>query len=142
MVHDATLRSALAGRLRAEDFANPANGELAGALLASPGTEAKDIRSALDDEAAERLLLSLLFEDPPVVEKDKERVVREALEYVVEREPHAQRRDALTKAIAAAQASGDVEQVRRLQAEYVELVGSMKASRKGGDDYGQEKAGL
>ena len=40
-----------------------------------------------------------------------------------------------------AQASGDVEQVRRLQTEYVNLVGVTQTSRKGGDGHGQEKGG-
>jgi len=142
MVHEPKLREAIAERLGAEDFADPVNRALARAVLAAPHADAEALRSALEDEAAERLLLGLLFEDPPVVEKDKERVVREAVEYMVERQPAAHRRDVLAKAIAAAQASGDVEQVRRLQAEYLKLIGSTQASRKGGDDHGQEKGGL
>lgn len=141
MVHEPMLREAIAERLGAEDFADPVNRVLARAVLAAPHADAEVVRSALEDEAAERLLLSLLFQDPPVVEKDKERVVRETVEYIVERQPAARRRDALAKAIEAAQAAGDVEQVRRLQTEYLELVGSTKASRKGGDDHGQEKGG-
>lgn len=142
MVHEPMLREAIARRLGAEDFADPVHRVLARAVLAAPHADAEALRSALEDEAAERLLLGLLFEDPPVVEKDKERVVREALDYMVERQPAAHRRDVLAKAIAAAQASGDVEQVRRLQAEYLQLIGGTQASRKGGDDHGQEKGGL
>lgn len=142
MVHEPMLREAIAERVGAEDFADPVNRVLARAVLAAPHADAEVLRSALEDEAAERLMLNLLFVDPPVVEKDKERVVREAVAYMVERQPAAHRRDGLAKAIAAAQASGDVEQVRRLQAEYLQLIGSTQTSRKGGDDHGQEKGGL
>jgi DNA primase len=142
MVHEPMLREAIAERLGSEDFADPVHRVLAKAVLAAPHADAEVLRSTLEDEAAERLLLGLLFVDPPVVEKDKERVVREALDYMMERQPAAHRRDVLAKAIAAAQASGDVEQVRRLQGEYLKLIGSTQASRKGGDDHGQEKGGL
>ena len=135
------LRGAIAERLRAEDFAAPVHQVLARAVLGAPDADADALRSRIEDEAGERLLLGLLFQDPPVVEKDKERAVRDAVGYIVERQPAARARDALAKAIAAAQASGDVEQVRRLQTEYVNLVGVTQTSRKGGDGHGQEKGG-
>ena len=135
------LREAIAERLRAEDFADPVHQVLARTVLGAPDADADALRSRIEDEAAERLLLGLLFEDPPVVEKDKERAGRDAVGYIVERQPAARAREALAKAIGAAQASGDVEQVRRLQTEYVNLVGVTQTSRKGGDGHGQEKGG-
>ena len=141
MVHDAELRQAMAERVGVEDFADPTHRVLAEVLLGAASADTDALRSALDDEAAERLLLGLLFEDPPVEEKDRERVVNDAVDYLVNRQRAAGRFDALRKAISAAQAAGDVQQVRRLQAEYEELVGVLQASRKGGDDDGQEKGG-
>jgi hypothetical protein len=114
---------------------------LATVLLGAASADADVLRSALNDEAAERLLLSLLFEDPPVEEKDRERVVNESVEYLVRRQRTAGRFEALRTAITAAQAAGDIQQVRRLQTEYEELIGMLHASRKGGDDDGQEKSG-
>lgn len=136
MVHVAELRQALAARLGADDFADPTHRVLAGALLGAANAEADALRSSLHDEAAERLFLSLLFQDPPVEEKDRERVVNDAVEYLVHRQRAAGRFEALRKAIAAAQAVGDVQQVRRLQTEYEQLIGILHASRKGGDDDG------
>jgi DNA primase len=142
MVHDAELRQAMAERVGVEDFADPTHRVLAEVLLGAASADTDALRSALDDEAAERLLLGLLFEDPPVEEKDRERVVNDAVDYLVNRQRAAGRFDALRTAISAAQAAGDVQQVRRLQAEYEELVGVLQASRKGGDDDGQEKGGV
>jgi DNA primase len=141
MVHEPPLRGVVGALLGTDDFADAAHRALAGALFGAPDADADVLRSRIEDEAGERLLLGLLFEDPPVVEKDKERAVRDAVGYIVERQPAARARDALAKAIAAAQASGDVEQVRRLQTEYVNLVGVTQTSRKGGDGHGQEKGG-
>jgi DNA primase len=141
MVHDPSLREGLAGRVGVEDFEDPTYRALAGALLGAAGADAEALRSALDDEAAERLLVGLLFEDPPVEEKDRERVVNDAVEYLVTRQRAAGRFDALRKAISAAQAVGDVQQVRRLQAEYEQLIGTLHASRKGGDHDGQKEGG-
>lgn len=141
MTHDPPLRAAVGARLGAEDFADPVHRALAAALLQGAGDDVDAVRARLEDEA-ERLLLGLLFEDPPVVEKDREKVVHATVEYIAEWQPAARRREAVAHAIAAAQAAGDVEQVRRLQSEYLQLVGtSGHASRKGGDDHGQEKAG-
>jgi DNA primase len=136
MVHDPALRGALAGRIAVEDFEDPVHRALAGALVGAAGADAEALRSSLDDEAAERLLLALLFEDPPVEEKDRERVVNDAVDYLVNRQRAAGRFDALRNAISAAQAAGDVQQVRRLQTEYEQLIGALHASRKGGDDDG------
>ena len=141
MVHDAGLRGVLAERVGVEDFADPTHRALAAALLGAASADTEALRSALNDEAAERLLLGLLFEDPPVEGKDRERVVNDAVDYLVHRQHAAGRFDALRKAISAAQAAGDVQQVRRLQTEYEQLVGMLQASRKGGDDDGQEKGG-
>lgn len=142
MVVDAALRPVLAERLRADDFADPTHRALAGVLLGAAAADPDTLRSMLDDEAAERLLLGLLFEDPPVEERDRGKVITDAVEYLVHRQRATERFDALHKAIAAAQAAGDVQQVRRLQAEYEELIGMLHASRKGGDDAdAQEKGG-
>jgi DNA primase len=141
MVHVAELRLHLASRVTAEDFADPTHRMLATVLLGAASADADVLRSALNDEAAERLLLGLLFEDPPVEEKDRERVVNESVEYLVRRQRTAGRFEALRTAITAAQAAGDIQQVRRLQTEYEELIGMLHASRKGGADDGQEKGG-
>jgi DNA primase len=141
MVHVAELRRDLATRLSAEEFTDPVHRALAGVLLGAADADPDRLRSALNDEPAERLLLGLLFEEPPVEEKDRERVVNESVEYLVHRQRAAGRFDALQKAISAAQAAGDVQQVRRLQTEYEELIGMMHASRKGGETDGQEKDG-
>jgi hypothetical protein len=140
MVHAAELRQELANQVGAEDFADPTHRALATALLGAASADSDVLRSALNDEAAERLLLSLVFEDPPVEEKDREKVVNESVEFLV-RQRTAGRFEALSAAITTAQAAGDIQQVRRLQAEYEELIGVMHASRKGGDDDGQEKGG-
>lgn len=141
MVHDAGLRGVVAERVGVGDFADPTHRALAAALLGAVSADTEALRSALDDEAAERLLLGLLFEDPPVEERDRERVVNDAVDFLVHRQHAAGRFDALQKAISAAQAAGDVQQVRRLQTQYEELIGMLHASRKGGDDDGQEKGG-
>ena len=141
MVHSAELRADLAERIGAEDFADPTHRVLAAVLLGAASADSDVLRSALNDEEAERLLLGLLFEDPPVEEKDREKVVNESVEYLVRRQRTAGRFEALHAAITAAQAAGDIQQVRRLQTEYEELIGTLHASRKGGEDDGQEKGG-
>ncbi|TMJ02389.1 MAG: hypothetical protein E6H01_06810 [Bacillati bacterium ANGP1] len=98
--------------------------------------------------------MQLVFEDPPVVEKEKERVVKDAIDFIVHREPAAQQRLALAGQIQQAQTTGDLEQVRRLQVEYLKLIGPTPAeatsspgsaqggpSRKGGEADGQEEGG-
>jgi len=141
MVHETRWRTVIAGRLGAEEFSDPAHRALAGVLFATPGADGAALRDELEDETAERLLLGLLFEEPPVAEKDKEKVVTDAVAYLAERQPAAHRRRALERAIAAAQAAGDTEQVRRLQSEYLQLIGVVHASRQGGGDHGQEESG-
>jgi len=141
MVRERAWREVVARRLTAGDFADPVHRVLAQAIMAVPQAEAEALRDRLEDEAAERLVLELAFEEPPVVEKDKERVVRDAIAYIVERQPAARRREALARAIAAAQAAGDAEQVRHLQTAYLKLIGVIQTSRKGGDDHGQEEGG-
>ncbi|HEY6102574.1 MAG TPA: DNA primase [bacterium] len=136
MVHEPALRDALAERLTVDDFEDPAHRSLAGALLGAGSADAESLRSTLNDEQAERLFFGLLFDDPPVEEKDREKVVNDAVDYLVNRQRAAGRFDALRKAITAAQAAGDVQQVRRLQAEYEQLIGALHASRKGGGDDG------
>ncbi len=142
MVHEPDVRVGVGTRLAAEDFLDPVHRRLAAALLAAPEAEAGALRDQLEGDAPQRLLLELLFADLPVMEKEKERVVRDAVEYIVERQPAAIHRDALTKAIAAAQAAGNEEQVRRLQTQYLKLIGTSGTSRKGGEDHGEEKAGV
>ncbi|MGH2397494.1 MAG: hypothetical protein ACRDFW_11025, partial [bacterium] len=53
---------------------------------------------------------------------DKQRAVQESMDYLTRRIPGAERREMLGRQIAAAQAAGDLEQVRRLQMAYLELV--------------------
>ena len=87
------------------------------------------------------------------MEKEKEKVVRDAVEYIAYREPAALQRLAVAKQIQQAQLAGDLEQVRKLQMEYLKLVGLSAAetavrpgtatqgdpSRKGGEGNGQEE---
>ncbi|MDQ7844274.1 MAG: DNA primase [Armatimonadota bacterium] len=141
MVHDARWRTAIAARLGPEEFSDPVHRTLAAVLFSAPEAGGDVLRDELEDESAERLLLGLLFDEPPVAEKDREKAVGDAVAYIVERQPQARRRQALERAIAAAQAAGDTEQVRRLQSEYLELIGVVHASRPGGGDHGQEEGG-
>lgn len=141
MVQEAEVRRTVARDLAADDFQDPAHRGLAQVLLGAPDEDPAGLREHLDDDAQQSLLMRLVFEEPPVMEKERERVVREAIEYITRREPAAHRREALAKAIQAAQTAGDVQQVRRLQMEYVKLVGMEEPSRKGGEEHGQEKGG-
>lgn len=153
MVQEPAWREEVRRHLSADDFLDPAYRGLARALLAAPAEEADLLRERLDEEAHQRLLVQLVFEEAPVVAKETPRVVREAIEYITERQPAAFRREALGRQIQEAQAAGDVEQVRRLQVEYLKLVGPMMRtdssrqssgqapSRKGGEEHGKEEGG-
>ncbi len=136
MVADASLRGAVAAQLAAQDFADPQHRGVAEALFAGATEDVVALRERVADDDAQRLLMRLAFEEPPVDWKDKGRVVREAIEYLTRREPEALHRKALASQIHAAQVAGDVEQVRRLQTEYVKLVSPTSPSTKGGEDHG------
>ncbi len=142
MVQEAPLRRAVAQQVSADDFGDPQHRGLAAALFAAPDEEPGVLRERLGDEGQQSLLMRLVFEEPPIVEKEKSRVVREAIEYLTCREPAAQRREALASQIQAAQAAGNVEKVRRLQMEYVKLVGQGGPSRKGGEEHGKKESGV
>ena len=121
MVHEPDLRPAVAEQLSVEEFVEPRHRALAGVLLESSGGP-EVLQELIEDEETKRLLMHLVFEDPPVEEKDKQRAVRESIDYLARRIPDAARREVLGRQIAAAQAAGDLEQVRRLQMAYLELV--------------------
>lgn len=163
MVQEPPLRRTVASHLSAEEFVDPAHRELARALLSAPNDGPEAVRELLEEES-QRLLMQLVFEDLPVLEKEKEKVLSEAIDYLA-RQPVARRREVLAKEIAAAQAAGDIEEVRRLQIAYLELVGLTSRSegsgqglqgpgqalrqdsgqagpsRKGGEEHGQEEGG-
>ena len=121
MVLEPNLRPFVAEQLSAEEFVEPRHRVLAGVLLESTGGP-EVLQEVIEDEEAKRLLMRLVFEDPPVAEKDKQRAVQESIDYLTRRIPGAERRELLGRQIAAAQAAGDLEQVRRLQMAYLELV--------------------
>lgn len=147
MVWESPLRRTVAGQLSAADFSDPRHRALAQVLFATPDDEPGAMRDRLTDEGQQSLLMQLVFEEPPVTEKEKERVVREAIDYIRHRQPTARRRETLARNIQAAQAAGDVEQVRRLQMEYVKLVGLAPPQSsgqgapawKGGEEHGKEE---
>jgi DNA primase len=154
MVREPGLRRRVGEALAADDFQDPRYRGLVQALHEGPDEDIDALRDRVADEALQRLLLQMIFEDPPVMEKEKERVVKEAIDYLVHREPAAQQRLALAKQIQQAQASGDLEQVRRLQMQYVKLIGPTLPkvssslgsaqggpSGKGGEEDGQEEGG-
>lgn len=155
MVHEPAVRTAVRDALSADDFLDARHRGLAEMLLQAGDAGLGALRDRVGDEEQQRLLMQLVFEEPPVMEKEKERVVREAINYIVFREPAAQQRLVLARQIQQAQTAGDLEQVRRLQAEYLKLVGPSPAeaashpgaaaqgapSRKGGEGDGQEEGG-
>jgi len=136
MIQDASLREVVAAELDAKDFANQQHRRVAEALFAGPGEDVVTLRERVADEDAQRLLMRLAFDEPPVMEREKKRVIREAIDYLIHREPVALQREALATQIQAAQVAGDVEQVRRLQTEYVKLLSPTSPSTKGGEDHG------
>jgi hypothetical protein len=97
-------------------------------LLAAPSGDIDVLRERLDDEAA-GLLMRLVFEAPPVTDRDKDRAVADALRYLTRTEPAAVERRRVWEALQAAQAGGDEKEVRRLQAAYAELI---LAAKRGG----------
>ncbi len=139
MVQEPPLRQTVAQQIAADDFVDPEHRSLAAALFAAPEEDAGALRERIRDEGAQQLLMRLVFEEPPMVEKEKPRVLREAIEYLIHREPAALRRKALTDQIRAAQAAGNVEQVRRLQIEYLRLVSQPSPSATGREDHVQEE---
>ncbi len=139
MVQEASLRRAVAEQVGAGDFADPRHREVAEALFAAPEADHVGLWESMSDEGAQQLLMRLVFEDPPMVEKEKAQVLREAIEYLTRRVPAALRREALASQIQAAQAAGNVEQVRALQTEYLKLVSQYGPSGKGGEDHAQEE---
>ncbi|HEY3248709.1 MAG TPA: DNA primase [bacterium] len=124
MVRDPALRPVVAARLEPADFADPVHQALAQALFEGPDEESDLLRERLH-EGEQALFLRMLFEDPPVEEKDTQKVLTDAIGFLAEREPNALRRQVLAKEIQAAQAAGDSEKVRSLQMQYLKLVGSM-----------------
>jgi len=155
MVHDPAVRATVHGALSAGDFLEPRHRGLAAMLLQAGDAGVEALRERVAEEDQQRLLMQLIFEEPPLIEKEKERVVREAIEYIAFREPAAQRRQVLARQIQEAQQAGDLEQVRRLQTEYLKLVGRLQAeaaspsgtagwgatAQKGGEEDGQEEGG-
>ena len=155
MVHEPALRRVVGEALSPDDFQDARYRDLARALYDGPDDAVEGIRQRIDEDG-QRLLMQLVFEDPPVVEKEKEKekVVKGAIDFIMYREPAAQHRLALARQIQQAQTAGDLEQVRRLQMEYLKLIGLTPAevppsresgqgqpSRKGGEDDGQEEGG-
>jgi hypothetical protein len=72
--------------------------------------------------------MHLVFEEPPVMDRNKNRSMDEALRYLTHTEPAEVERRRLWDAIQAAQSKGDHPEVSRLQAMYAELVGAAKRS--------------
>lgn len=151
MVHEPEVRMQVAGRLSAGDFLEPSHRALAAVLCAAGNETVEALRDRVDDGEPQRLLMQLVFDEPPVAARERERVVQEAIDYIARREPMAARRQALAKEIEQAQTAGDLEQVRRLQTEYLNLVspsgpgpaavGLGGPSRKGGEVHGEEEGG-
>jgi DNA primase len=154
MVHDPALRPIVGGVLVPGDFVNPPHGRLARVLFATPDADVDRLREGLEDEDTQGLLMRLVFEEPPVAEKEKEQVVRETIDYISVRVPAAQQRQALARQIHQAQAAGDLQQVRQLQMAYVKLIGPSghetgsspvpggptTPAPKGGDNHGQKES--
>ncbi|HEV8352777.1 MAG TPA: DNA primase [bacterium] len=126
MIHEPSLRRGVAARLGPDDFADPVHRAVAVALFTAPDEESERLRERLN-EGEQAMFLRMLFEDPPVEEKDTQKVVDDAISYLAEREPAALRRDALAKEIQIAAAAGDSEKVRSLQMQYLKLVGTTDA---------------
>jgi DNA primase len=153
MVHEPALRLVVRDAVAVDDFLDPRHRSLARVLLEAPDGGVDELREGLADEAEQHLLMQLVFEDPPVTEREKEQVVREAIDYIMVREPAALQRLVLAKQLHHAQAAGDLEQVRQLQTAYLKLVGQHPAqatstaeragqgvpSPKGGDGDGQKE---
>ncbi|MDQ7819645.1 MAG: DNA primase [Armatimonadota bacterium] len=134
MVHDPQVREQVGAALGPGEFRDPGHRALAEVLLAAGAAGAETLIDRLGDGEAQRLLVQLVFEPPPVVEREAARVVRDAIDYIVRREPAARARQELARRIHQAQAAGDVEQVRRLQLEYVKLVSPSPSGPSGGED--------
>jgi hypothetical protein len=128
MVQEPERRAGIGRSLRPESFASPVHRALALELFASPEAGVGELREGVGDEAA-RLLMRLAFEAPPVTDRAKDRAVEDAIRYLTHTEPAAAERRRVWEAIQAAQASGDEEEIRRLQAAYAELIATGRRSR-------------
>jgi DNA primase len=128
MVQEPQRRTEIAAGLRPESFATSVHRTLAAALFAAPEGEVSDVREGLDDAAA-ALLARWAFEAPPVTARDKDRAVADAVRYLTHHEPVAAERERVWAAIQAAQAIGDEEELRRLQAAYAGLIVAGKRGR-------------
>ncbi|MDI6773294.1 MAG: DNA primase, partial [bacterium] len=121
MVAEPARRTEIARVLDADVFSVPAHRALAAVILVSPEADAVMLREGLD-EAASALLVRLVFEPPPVTERDKDRAAAEAVRYLVHTSPAAVERERLWVALQAAQMRGDEAELRRLQAAYADLI--------------------
>jgi DNA primase len=128
MVQEPERRAGIGCSLRPESFTNPMHRALAAELFAAPEAGVGELREGLGDEAAQ-LLMRLAFETPPVTERAKDRAVDDAVRYLTHTGPAAAERRRVWEAIQAAQASGNEEELRRLQATYAELIVTGKRSR-------------
>lgn len=127
MVQEPGRRDEVGRRLSASAFATPSYHKLALALLSAPDAAAETLRERLDDETA-GLLMHLVFEEPHVTARNKDRAVDEAVRYLTHTGPVEVERRRLWDAIQTAQANGDDPEVSRLQALYSDLVGAAKRS--------------
>ncbi len=153
MVHEAAVRRVVGDALGPDDFQDERHRGLARALLEAPDADAETLRERVADAEQQRLLMQLVFEDLPLLEREKEKVVYDAVEYIAHREPAALQRLAVARQIQEAQTAGNLEQVRKLQMEYLKLVGLSPAEsalrpgtgtqrippQKGGEGDGQEE---
>jgi DNA primase len=128
MVQEPERRTGLGRLLTPESFAVPVHRALAAGLFAAPHAGAGELREGLGDDAA-RLLMRLAFEAPPVTDRAKDRAVDDAVRYLTHTEPAAAERRRVWEALQAAQACGDEEELRRLQAAYAELIVAGKRNR-------------
>jgi len=123
MVHEPEVRAQVASKLDPGDFSDPAHRGLVEALFVAPGEESGRLQERLN-EKEQALFLRMLFEETTVEEKDKEKVLADAIAYLAERAPAALRRETLAREIRDAQAAGDDQKVRQLQMQYLKLVGT------------------
>jgi len=123
MVHEPEVRAQVASKLDPGDFSDPAHRGLVEALFVAPDEESGRLQERLN-EKEQALFLRMLFEETTVEEKDKEKVLADAIAYLAERAPAALRRETLAREIRDAQAAGDDQKVRQLQMQYLKLVGT------------------
>jgi DNA primase len=128
MVQEPERRAVIGRSLGPESFSSPVHRALATALFGAPEAGVGELREGLEDAPA-ALLMRLAFETPPVTDAAKARAADDAARYLTHTEPVAAERRRVWEAIQAAQASGNEEELRRLQAAYAELFVSGKRSR-------------